>query len=96
MCNANDIDRTADDALISEPFSSQTKDIEISSQAKDIERKRKHKQVMEAIKKRTLFIRSHQGILTPLPVDWEFPFMTWSQLIQNWFLGKVHNNLPPI
>ena len=55
MDDANDIERTADDALISEPSLSQTKDIEISSQAKDIERKRKHKQAMEAIKKRKLY-----------------------------------------
>ena len=55
MDDANDIERTADDALISEPSLSQTKDIEISSQAKDIERKRKHKQAMEAIEEKAFY-----------------------------------------
>ena len=52
MDDANDIERTADDALISEPSLSQAKDIEISSQAK---RKRKHKQAMEAIEEKAFY-----------------------------------------
>ena len=39
---------------------------------------------------------SHHGHLTPLPSDWEFPSMTWYQLIENWFLGNQRDNLPPI
>ena len=39
---------------------------------------------------------SHHGLLTPLPSDWEFPSMTWSQLIENWFLGNQRDNLPLI
>ena len=38
----------------------------------------------------------HHGVLTPLPQDWEFPSMTWTQLIQNWFLGNQEINLPPL
>ena len=39
---------------------------------------------------------SHHGLLTPLPSDWEFSSITWSQLIENWFLGNQRDNLPPI
>ena len=38
----------------------------------------------------------HHGTLTPLPQDWEFPSMTWTQLIQNWFLGDLESNVPPL
>jgi hypothetical protein len=39
---------------------------------------------------------SHHGSLTPLPQDWKFPSMTWTQLIHNWLLGNEEYNIPHI
>ena len=39
---------------------------------------------------------SHHGSLTPLPQDWKFPSMTWTQLIHNWLLGNEEYNIPPL
>ena len=66
------------------------------SEAKRLAKKRKHANAMKAVGKRKLKMGSHHGILTPLPEDWEFPAMTWTQLVDNWFLGNERDNLPPI
>ena len=48
-----------------------------------LQRKEKHQQATDLVKKRKLTMGSHHGILTPLPQYWEFPSMTWCQLIEN-------------
>ena len=68
----------------------------ISEEEKQLHIERNHQQAMDHVKKRKLTMGSHHGLLTPLPSDWEFPSMTWSQLIENWFLGNQRDNLPPI
>ena len=50
---------------------------------RQLQRKTKHKQAMDMAKKRKLTMGIHQGILTPLIQYWEFPSMTWCQLIKN-------------
>ena len=55
----------------------------ISEEEKQLHIERNHQQAMDHVKKRKLTMGSHHGLLTPLPSDWEFPSMTWSQLIEN-------------
>ena len=50
---------------------------------RQLQRKAKHQQATDLVKKRKLTMGSHHGILTPLPQYWEFPSMTWCQLIEN-------------
>ena len=50
---------------------------------RQLQRKTKHKQAMDIAKKRKLTMGIHHGILTPLIQYWEFPSMTWCQLIKN-------------
>ena len=50
---------------------------------RQLQRKTKHKQAMDIVKKRKLTMVIHHGILTPLIQYWEFPSMTWCQLIKN-------------
>ena len=58
-------------------------------------RKQREKSLM-ALKCRKHTMGSHHGSLTPLPQDWKFPSMTWTQLIHNWLLGNVAYNIPPL
>ena len=51
--------------------------------ARQLQRKANHQQATDLVKKRKLTMGSHHGILTPLPQYWEFPSMTWCQLIEN-------------
>ena len=67
-----------------------------SEEEKQLQRKKKHEYAISWVKKRTLTMGCHHGVLPPLPQDWEFPSMTWTQLIQNWFLGNQDINLPPL
>eukprot|EP00804_Cyclotella_cryptica_P030556 CCRYP_014841-RA/>CCRYP_014841-RA protein AED:0.29 eAED:0.28 QI:0/0/0/1/1/1/2/0/385 len=66
-----------------------------TEEEKQLRRRRKRERAINSVKKRKLTMGCHHGMLTPLPEDWEFPPMTWTQLIQNWFIGNKTENLPP-
>lgn len=65
------------------------------SHSKQTSRKRKHGEVMNAMKKRKFTIGFHHGKLNPLPANFQFPKMTAHQLIINWLLGDLTQNIPP-
>lgn len=67
-----------------------------SEEEKRLHQKRKHEVAISSVKRRRLTMGCHHGMLMPLPQDWEFPSMTWTQLIFNWFLGNTEDNLPPL
>ena len=50
---------------------------------RQLQRKTKHKQAMDIAKKGKLIMGIHRGIFTPLVQYWDFPSMTWYQLIKN-------------
>jgi hypothetical protein len=51
---------------------------------------------ISSVRKRKLTRGCRHGMMTPLPQDWEFPSMTWTKLIFNWFLENKEDNLPPL
>jgi hypothetical protein len=67
-----------------------------NEEEKQLHQKKKHEVAISSVRKRKLTMGCHHGMLTPLPQDWEFPSMTWTQLIFNWFLGNTEENLPPL
>jgi hypothetical protein len=61
-----------------------------------LRRKKQREKSLMALKRRKLTMGSHLGSLTPLPQDWKFPSMKWTQLIHNWLLGNEEYIIPPI
>ena len=59
-----------------------------SEEEEQLRRKKQREKSLMALKSRKLTMGSHHGSLTPLPQDWKFPSMTWTQLIHNWLLGN--------
>jgi len=49
-----------------------------------------------SVKKRRLKLGFHHGKLNPLPSTFEFSSMTSLQLVQNWFIGDLNRNIPPL
>ena len=62
----------------------------------DLRQKRKREVRLEQTKKRKFTVGYHHGKLNILPYTYQFPPMTFSQMILNWFLGSVSDNLPPL
>ena len=50
----------------------------------------------ESVKRRKLKVGYHHGKLNPLPKNWKFSSMTSLMLIQNWFIGDLNRNIPPL
>jgi hypothetical protein len=67
-----------------------------SEEEVQLRRKKQREKSLMALKRRKLTMGSHHGSLTPLPQDWKFPSMTWTQLIHNWLLGNEEYNIPPL
>ena len=54
-----------------------------------------HANSVACVKRRKLKVGFHHGKLKILPVDFAFPRMTTNQLVLNWLVGNITNNLPP-
>ena len=51
---------------------------------------------MEQTKKIKFTVVYHHGKINVLPYNYQFPLVNFSQLIVNWLLGSVSENVPPI
>ena len=78
----------------------QDKSCEIEQEDTEERRQRNVSQARAAakssVKKRQLKVGYHHGMLNPLPVDWKFASMTSLQLVHNWFIGNLRQNIPPL
>lgn len=54
------------------------------------------KSASKVVKKRKLTVGYHHGTLNPLPSNWKFTSMPVLMLIQNWFIGDLNRNIPPL
>ena len=61
-----------------------------------LRRKRKREVSLEQMKKRKFMVGYHLVNLNVLPSNYQFPLMTCSQLIVDWLLGSVSENVFPI
>lgn len=59
-------------------------------------RERVRQSSAQSVKKRQLLVGVHHGKLNPLPKAYTFSAMTSLQLIQNWFIGDLRRNIPPL
>ena len=61
-----------------------------------LRRKRKWEVILEQKKKSKFMVGYNHGKLNILPSNYHFPPMNFSQLIVNWLLGSVSENVPPL
>ncbi|KAL7538978.1 hypothetical protein ACHAWF_006258 [Thalassiosira exigua] len=67
-----------------------------TEERRQAERCMAHAAVTDSVKKRQLKVGYHHGTLNPLPRDWKFSSTTSLQLVQNWFIGDLKRNIPPL
>ena len=58
-------------------------------------RKEIHLKSKDNVKKRVFTVGLHHGVLTPLPVNFQWPRMNAQQLCINWLVGNVDESIPP-
>ena len=61
-----------------------------------LNRRRARERAAATVKKRKLKVGYHHGKLNPLTSTFQFAPMTSLQLIQNWFIGDLNRNIPPL
>ena len=69
--------------------------VDLTNDEQALKTVQQNKQKTEIMKKRKFTVGLQRGKLTPLPPNFSFPFMTLEQLIFNWCLGNVEENVPP-
>ena len=67
-----------------------------SAEQLQLNRRRAQERAAATVKKRKLKVGYHHGKLNPLTSTFQFAPMTCLQLIQNWFIGDLNRNIPPL
>ena len=68
----------------------------VAAERRELARKRRRKNETDQLNSRKLTVGVHHGRMNVLPQQWTFSSMTSLQLVQNWFIGDVRRNIPPL
>ena len=68
----------------------------VAAERRELARKRRRKNETDQLNSRKLTVGVHHGRMNVLPQQWTFSSMTSLQLVQNWFIGDMRRNIPPL